>query len=238
MPKLFVPKSQASGAGRSLENEQGVWPAEGEWKAALLALAETDPALRLVWQRLGDPPSWRRPAGFETLARIILEQQVSLRSAESTFHKLQQLLDGPLTPRAIVQLSADQTRACGVSRQKHRYLNQLADDIVNGRFALDRLPEMTNREALAQLTARLGIGRWSAEVYLMSALNRPDILPFGDLGLLKGVEELDGGRYDDFEAVIRRADQWRPHRSMATRLVWALYLDNRGLLNLNGGSNV
>ncbi|WP_236615537.1 DNA-3-methyladenine glycosylase family protein [Rhodopirellula europaea] len=238
MPKLFVPKSQASGAGRSLENEQGVWPPEGEWKAALLALAETDPALRLVWQRLGDPPSWRRPAGFETLARIILEQQVSLRSAESTFHKLQQLLHGPLTPPGLVQLSADQTRVCGVSRQKHRYLNQLADDIMNGRFALDRLSEMTNREALAQLTARLGIGRWSAEVYLMSALNRPDILPFGDLGLLKGVEELDGGRYDDFEAVIRRADRWRPHRSMATRLVWALYLDNRGLLNLNGGSNV
>lgn len=177
MQKLFVPKSRASGAGRSLENEQGIWPPEGEWKAALLALAETDPALRLVWQRLGDPPSWRRPSGFETLTRIILEQQVSLRSAESTFHKLQQLLDGPLTPRGIVQLSADQTRACGVSRQKHRYLNQLADDIVNGRFALDRLSEMTNREALAQLTARLGIGCWSAEVYLMSALNRPDILP-------------------------------------------------------------
>lgn len=238
MPKLFMPKSRAAGSGRSLENKQAVWPVEGGWMEALLALAETDPSLHLVWRRLGDPPSWRRPAGFETLARIVLEQQVSLRSAESTLHKLQQLLEGPLTPRGIVRLSAQQTRACGVSRQKHRYLNQLAADIVDGRFVLDRLPGMSDQEARDQLTARLGIGRWSAEVYLMSALNRPDNLPFGDLGLLKGVEELDGGRYDNFDAIIRRADRWRPYRSMATRLVWALYLDNRGLLNLNDGSNV
>ncbi|MEO9590687.1 DNA-3-methyladenine glycosylase family protein [Rhodopirellula bahusiensis] len=201
-------------------------------------MGKMDAALRLVKHRLGNPPSWRRPAGFETLARIILEQQVSLRSAESTFLKLQHLLAGPLTAEGIVSLSSVQTRACGVSRQKHRYLHQLADDVFQGRFQLHRLAETPDQQALCQLTARLGIGRWSAEVYLMSALDRPDILPFGDLGLLKGLEELDGGQYESFEAVVERAKQWRPYRSTATRLVWALYLDNRGLLNPMAASSV
>lgn len=233
MSNSLVPKSEAFSSEECLENRRLIVSPEGGWNSALRQLSETDPSLRLVWQRLGSPPSWRRPAGFETLARIILEQQVSLRSAESTFLKLRQILSGPLTPNRVAALSSQQTRGCGVSRQKHRYLNQLADDIVKGRFDLNELPSLSDQGGLAQLTARLGIGRWSAEVYLMSALGRPDVLPSGDLGLLKGLEELDGGQYDDFNAIVERAEQWRPHRSMATRLVWALYLDNRGLLDPN-----
>lgn len=201
-------------------------------RRAIQFLCEADPTLRLVHVRLGDPPSLRRKPGFDTLARIVLEQQVSLKSAQATHAKLaratQPRESKVLTPRGFAQLSPDQTRRCGVSRQKDRYLRQLCDDILKHRFDLDGLVDVDNATARQALTARLGIGHWTADVYLMMALGRPDILPAADLGLIHGLAELDGGTYPDFRAIVCRAEIWRPYRSMATKLVWMLYLDNRG----------
>lgn len=200
----------------------------GDQSEALLRLTRSDPALRLVWQRLGDPPSWSRPAGLETLVRIILEQKVSLRSAEAVFLRLREASGGRITGRSLSSVRSETMVRCGVSRQKQRYLQAIASEVVENRLRLDELKLQSDEAVRERLTNLLGVGNWSADVYLMSALDRRDILPTGDLGLLKGIEELDGGNYPDFDAVIERAEVWRPYRSTATRLIWALYLDNRG----------
>ena len=118
-------------------------------------------------------------------------------------------------------------RSCGVSRQKARYIRSLAADVRDRRFDLNELGSLNDDQVRDRITARLGLGSWSADVYLMMALGRPDVLPIGDLALVKGMSELDGGNYPDAQSVRQRAGIWRPYRSMATKLVWSLYLDNR-----------
>ncbi len=196
---------------------------------ALSHLTAVDPSLRLVHRRLGDPPAWRRRPGFATLVHIVLEQQVSLDSAAATFGKLSRHLNG-VTPGKLILLTPQRMRQLGVSRQKARYLFALADDVIERRFDPRSLGRLDDQSAAAAIRGRLGLGQWSADVYLMMALRRPDLLPTGDLGLVKGLEELDGGSYADADKIVARAESWRPYRSMATKLIWTLYLDNRNRL--------
>lgn len=190
-------------------------------------LARNDPALAAVWQQHGPPPLWKRPATFATLIRIILEQQVSLASAKSVFDKLCTACGGKITAANLLEIGETGLRAAGFSRQKMRYALGLADDVVKRRFVIGSLRHRSDDEVRQLMTSRLGLGDWSADVFLMMALCRPDILPVGDLALVKGMTELDSGDYDTMEKVIARAETWRPFRSVASRMVWQLYLGNR-----------
>ena len=181
----------------------------------------------VFWKQDGAPPLWKRPATFATLIRIILEQQVSLASAKSTFDKLSKSCDGQLTATGVASLGDEGLRAVGFSRQKARYALALADDVMQKRFRIGSLRHRDDEEVRELVTARLGLGDWSADVFLLMALCRPDVFPDGDLALVKGLEELDGGDYDTATKVTNRAESWRPYRSVACRMIWQLYLGNR-----------
>jgi len=198
---------------------------------ALAAVCRNDPALAAIRDRLGDPPPWRRPATFATLVRIIMEQQVSLASGKATFDRLIRQCRGAINAKRVAELSQLQLRGCGLSRQKARYVAALADDVKSRRFQVAPLSRMTDEEARTAIVGRLGLGVWSADIFLLMALRRPDILPTGDLGLIKGLEELDGQPYASESEIDQRAQRWRPFRSSATKLVWSLYLHNRNRLS-------
>lgn len=191
-------------------------------------LAGRDPALANVYARFGIAPLWRRPATFATLVRIILEQQVSLSAAKATFWRLAARCGGQVTASAVQQLDDVTLREVGLSRQKARYVRELSAAVRERRFSVRKLQECTDDEAANRIRSLLGFGAWSADIYLMMALLRPDVLPTGDLGLIKGIEELDGKPFDGPKSIIDRAESWRPWRSVATRMVWQLYLINRG----------
>lgn len=197
-------------------------------RTAANEIAQRDPALLPVLNSFGPPPLWKRPQTFATLVRIILEQQVSLSSAKATFDRLSEQLDGGVTASAVRDVGEEGLKSIGFSRQKARYSVALADDVIGKRFRIAALRGMTDQEAEAQIVARLGLGKWSASVYMMMAMLRPDILPTGDLALAKGLTEIDGGDYRDHDSLLSRAECWRPHRSVGVRMVWQAYLNRRG----------
>ncbi|MCC9600400.1 DNA-3-methyladenine glycosylase 2 family protein [Stieleria sp. JC731] len=191
-------------------------------------LARRDPALRPILQRFGPPPLLKRPATFATLVHIILEQQVSVESAKSTNDRLAARCEGKVTPDRIAQLGEEGLRSLGFSRQKARYAVGLACDCIDGTFkpaAFPKLPDDQVRELIVQ---RKGLGNWSADVFMMMGLLRPDILPVGDLAFVKGLCEIDDCQYSDTDEIIERAELWRPLRSIATRMVWQWYVQQRG----------
>jgi DNA-3-methyladenine glycosylase II len=191
-------------------------------------LATQDPALADLLKRFGPPPLWNRPATFATLVRIILEQQVSLASAKAIFGRLQVQCGGRISASAVQGMEESALRTLGLSRQKARYVRELALAVSERRFSVAGLRHCDDAEAASRIRSLLGFGAWSADVYLMMALLRPDVLPVGDLGLIKGMEELDGQAFASAEDILERAERWRPWRSVATRMVWQLYLANRG----------
>lgn len=191
-------------------------------------LAGSDPALRRVLRQLGPPPMWGRPANYGTIVRIILEQNVSLAAAKSTFNRLRAACGRSVTAAAVLRLGPDRLRELGFSRQKTRYTVTLAEDVRTGRFPIAPLRRLADDEVRQRITSRLGLGDWTADIFLLMALRRPDVFPLGDLALLKGLGELDGTEYASGEEVLRRADRWRPYRAVAARMIWQLYLHNRG----------
>jgi DNA-3-methyladenine glycosylase II len=191
---------------------------------AVRELAALDPDLAGIAERHGPPPLWGREPGFETLVRIILEQQISLASAEAAFQRLVRAT-GVVEPAAIVAAGEEGLRAAGQTRQKSRYLVGLARDLLDGRLALDAVALASDDDARTMLTSVVGIGRWSADIYLLMALRRPDIWPTGDLALAgsmrraKGMAVLPTGPE---QAAV--AEAWRPWRAVAARLLWHAYL--------------
>lgn len=194
---------------------------------AVAHLIAVDPHLAAVHDRLGPPPLWKRPATLATLVRIILEQQVSLASAKSTFDKFTSACGGRVMATEILRLGDDRLRDLGFSRQKSRYTIALAQAVADKHFRIGSLRHQSDDDVRAAITARLGLGDWSADVFLMMALLREDIFPTGDLALVRGLQELDGGDYDTKEKLIARAEPWRPYRSTATRMIWQSYLNKR-----------
>jgi DNA-3-methyladenine glycosylase II len=190
-------------------------------------LAGSDRQLGEVVRRIGPPPLWARRPGFSTLVRIILEQQVSLASARAAFERLRAAVDR-LTPRAFLALDAATLRRAGCSRQKPGYCRSLAEEIVSGELRLADLAHMDDDSARRRLTRLRGVGRWTADIYLLMALRRPDIWPRGDLALAKAtrqVKDLPHSPTDDeLEAIAAR---WRPWRAVAARLLWHDYLSRR-----------
>jgi DNA-3-methyladenine glycosylase II len=191
-------------------------------------LAASDPALADVLKRFGPPPLWQRPATFATLVRIILEQQVSLASAKAIFERLKVHCGGRVSASMVQSLDDATLRTIGLSRQKARYVRELALAVSERRFSVEALRRCEDSEAAHRIRSLVGFGAWSADVYLMMALLRPDVLPLGDLGLVKGIQELDQKPFENAEEIAERAERWRPWRSVATRMIWQLYLVNRG----------
>lgn len=200
---------------------------------AAKSLAKIDPALAPIYRLHGPPPLWKRPATFQTLVRIVLEQQVSLAAAKSTFVKLGIACGGRVSAKSIDTMMPEAMTAAGVSRQKARYIRELSASIIARRFSVTRLNQLDDDAVRQSITSLVGFGNWSADIYLMMALMRPDVLPTGDLGLIKGIVEadIDAGLAEPLITpadLIERAERWRPYRSVATRMIWQHYLARRG----------
>lgn len=190
-------------------------------------LAARDEMLAAIHARHGDPPLWRREEGFTTLVHIILEQQVSLKSAKSMLVRLEGLIQ-PFTPERFLELGDAHLRGLGVTRQKSSYLIDLSASIVDGKLSFTKLARMSDDDVRLALTKIKGIGSWSADVYLLMAMRRADIWPAGDLALAVAMKELMGlaARPGPLE-LERWAEQWRPHRAVAARMLWQYYLGSR-----------
>lgn len=192
--------------------------------AALRALQKREKRFAEVIRLYGNPPSWSRPQGFESLAKIILEQQVSLESANAHFRKLHNALPA-FVPAEILKLDDAALRACQVSRQKAKYLRALSEAVLNKKLPLHTFEELSETEIRAQLTAIKGIGNWTADVYLMFCLQSPDIFPVGDIAVIQAARELF--KLDTKDAVVAASEQWKPFRSLAAYLLWHYYLKKR-----------
>ena len=199
-----------------------------DFDRAVALLAEGDPKLAAVLDRYGPPPFWTRDPGFPTLILLILEQQVSLASAKAAFDKLAEVL-GPPAPEPFLELDDATLRGCGFSRQKTRYGRALADALVSDRLDLDALATLDDDGVRQKLTELPGIGPWTADVYLLMVLRRPDVWPIGDIALRAAARDVLGlDTRPDGPALERHGEPWRPWRSVASRILWHDYLSRRG----------
>ncbi|MCY7293370.1 MAG: DNA-3-methyladenine glycosylase 2 family protein, partial [Ferruginibacter sp.] len=170
------------------------------------------------------PPNWTRPQGFVTLSKIILEQQVSLASANAHFLKLSTYVKD-FTPSAIIKLSDIEMRSCQISRQKSTYLRSLSSAIIDNSLDLERISIKSEEEIRKELTNIKGIGNWTVDVYLMFCLQAKNIFPIGDIALVNTIKELTSAKTK--EEMISFAERWKPLRSLATYFLWHHYLEKR-----------
>jgi DNA-3-methyladenine glycosylase II len=195
---------------------------------AVRELEQADPALAASVERFGPPPLWAREPSFATLVHLILEQQVSLASAQAAFDRLGAALAGDVAPNGFLELSDAELRAIGFSRQKAGYARGLATALLDG-FDLEGLGTLPDDDVRSNLMGLRGIGRWTADIYLIMCLRRPDVWPHGDQALATaGRELLELQAQPTFEALEFRARSWRPHRATAARILWHHYLSVRG----------
>jgi DNA-3-methyladenine glycosylase II len=191
-------------------------------------LANRDAQLAEIVQKYGPPPLWVRDPGFPTLVYIILEQQVSLASAKAAFGRLKDVVR-PLTPGRFLKLTDAELLHIGFSRQKTLYTRLLAESLARRYFNLRDLHDLQDDAARKMLVAFKGIGKWTADIYLLSALRRPDIWPTGDLALATAVQEVKClRRRPSPERLEKMSASWRPWRAVAARLFWHHYLSKRG----------
>jgi DNA-3-methyladenine glycosylase II len=191
-------------------------------------LARRDGDLARVVERHGPPPLWAREPGFPTLVHIILEQQVSVASARAAFERLRTAVRGPLTPRRFLALDDAALRAAGFSRQKAGYCRQLAASLNAGELDLERVARLGDEEARAELMKVKGVGRWTADIYLLMALGRPDVWPSGDLALAVAAQSVKRlAARPTAPELDALGDAWRPLRAVAARLLWHQYLSER-----------
>ena len=208
------------GVGLSIYAPEGL--AEG------ISVLTVEPVFAEILERAGPPRFRRRRNGFGTLLHIILEQQVSIDAAAAMHKKLLGVCR-PLVPKIFLALDDGTLRSCGFSRQKMGYARDLAEMVDSGKFDFARLGAAEDEAALAELLSIKGIGRWSAEIYLLFALGRPDIWPAGDLGLQVAIgDHLGFGARPDEIEMRRLGEAWRPWRSVAACLFWQSYLHGRG----------
>jgi DNA-3-methyladenine glycosylase II len=186
-------------------------------------ISASEPAIAHAIERAGYPEPRIRPRGYQTLLRTIVGQQVSVAAAASVWNKLAALLGDTVPPERLLEADFDALRACGLSRQKQGYARSLAELITTGALDLEALPA-DDEAAIAQLTLIKGIGRWSAEIYLLFAEGRPDILAAGDLAVQAGLHKLFDLPDRPSEKEVRAmAEPWRPHRGAVTLLTWHCY---------------
>ncbi len=190
----------------------------------LCRLCDRDLDLAQIVQEFGPPPMWTRQPGFPTLIHIILEQQVSLASARAAFDRLLATTSS-LTPERFLELDDAKLRTIGFSRQKAEYGRQVATAILESRLDLFALGTMDDATARAELIKFKGIGPWTAEIYLLMALRRPDVWPIGDLALAAAVQRVKGLAHRPTQDALEKIGvAWRPWRAIAARTLWHYYL--------------
>ncbi|TBR59824.1 hypothetical protein B4U84_02600 [Westiellopsis prolifica IICB1] len=200
---------------------------EDNFTHALNLLAANDPDLDYILNTFGLPPLWLREPGFATLIQIILEQQVSLASAKAVFERLQAKIS-PITPEKFFQLDHTELKTIGFSRQKAIYGRLLAESILTGQLDLDILNTMSDEDVRSVLKQLKGIGDWTVDIYLLMALRRPDALPKGDLGLILAIQKVKKlAQRPTPQEIEIIAENWRPWRAVATRLLWHYYLNRK-----------
>ena len=187
-------------------------------------LAASDPDLARLLQTYGTPPLWAREPSFPTLIHIILEQQVSLASAKAAVDRLHAAI-APITPERLLTLDDAAMKTIGFSRQKMLYVRLLAEAILTRQLDLEALSTLPDDEVRLTLKQLKGIGDWTADIYLLMALRRPDIWPKGDLALLVAMQRMKNLATRPTQAefdLIGAA--WQPYRAVAARLLWHFYL--------------
>jgi len=190
---------------------------------AVEALASREPAFAGVVAKFGIPEPRRSERGAQTLLQTIVGQQVSVAAARAMWSKLEAAFGSPPDLNRLLAASDEELRAAGMSRQKSGYIRSLAELVISGELDLDSLPE-ENEEAIALLTKIKGIGRWSAEIYLLFAEGRPDVFPAGDLAVMIELGRLLGLPDKPSEKQLRElAEAWRPYRGAAAVLAWHSY---------------
>ena len=191
-------------------------------------LIKTDKLFAFIHDTYGSPPNWSRPQGFVSLSKIILEQQVSLASANAHFLKLNSFIQ-EFIPANILTLTDAEMRTCQISRQKATYLRALSSALIKGDLDLTELPNLSETEIRKQLTAIKGIGEWTSDIYLMFCLQSKDIFPVGDIAVVNTVKELTDARSK--EEIISLAERWKPLRSLAAYFFWHYYLKKRNRIS-------
>lgn len=199
-------------------------------RTSLNALAALEPGFAAALEQLGYPEPRGREPGYETLLRTIVGQQVSVASAAAVWRRLEAELGAGCAPETLLSRDYDALRACGLSRQKQGYARSLAELVTSGALDLRALPE-DDEEAIAELVRIKGIGRWSAEIYLLFAEGRSDIWPAGDLAVQIAIGRLLGLPARPSEKAIRTlAEAWRPHRGAAAIMAWHHYNQGADML--------
>ena len=187
-------------------------------------LLNKDNLFSIIYEQYGSPPDWKRPKGFISLSKIILEQQVSLASANAHFLKLNNYLAG-FTPSNMLKLTDEEMRNCQISKQKSKYLRALSLAIIEGVLDIESLETIEETEIRKQLTKIKGIGNWTADIYLMFCLQSKDIFPVGDIAIIKTIKELTSANEKD--EILLLSENWKPYRSLATYFLWHYYLSKR-----------
>ena len=192
-------------------------------QASLDEVARREPAIARALERAGYPEPRIRPTGYMTLLRTIVGQQVSVAAAASMWNKLETELGQDFGTADLLARDFDTLRACGLSRQKQGYARSLCELVEAGEVDFENLPA-DDEEAIAELTKIKGIGRWSAEIYLLFAEGRPDIWPAGDLAVMAGIGKIMGlEERPDEKATRALAEPWRPHRGATAIFTWHCY---------------
>ena len=193
-------------------------------KPDIQKLTAANKLISKIKEEYGIPPNWQRPEGFVSLSKIILEQQVSLASAEAHFKKLNGYIK-EFTPTEILKLSDEELRVCQISRQKAKYLRALSIAVINKDLVFEELPKLSSEEIRKKLTSIKGIGHWTTDIYLMFCLQSKDIFPFGDIALINTIKELT--KVKTKSGIVRLTQKWKPYRSLSAYFLWYYYLKKR-----------
>ena len=189
------------------------------WEKAKRSLARRDPVMRAIMRRFPKVHITPRGDPFHTLARAIVGQQISVKAAQSVWNKFEALVQ-EAKPQNVLEKKRHQLRACGLSDRKVEYIADLAQHFADGKIHVRRWPGMGDEDIIAELTEVRGIGRWTAEMFLMFNLMRPDVFPLDDLGLQKGIRLCYFKKSVSLNRMRKLGETWRPWRSVATWYLW------------------